>query len=178
MLQSRATLIRKYPLGETSLILVWCTETYGLLRTAAKGARGPKSPFAGKLDLFFETEIAWQPARRGDLHALREVVVTSHRLGLRERYQRTLAASYFTSLIELVAETETPIAELNELLIKALNWLSDHEPSPAAVTRFEDRVAAIQGLVTPGSPGAAALLDTFHRLPAGRASLFSALQVS
>jgi DNA repair protein RecO (recombination protein O) len=178
MIQSRATLLRKYPLGETSLILVWCTASHGLVRTAAKGARGPKSPFAGKLDLFFQAEIAWQPARRGDLHALREVVVESHRLGLRERYQRTLTAAYFTSLIELVAETETPIPELNALLIKALDWLADHEPIPAVVTRFEDRVAAIQGLVSEGNAGAAALLDTFHRLPPGRASLFSALQPS
>lgn len=178
MIQSRATLLRKYPLGETSLILVWCTAGHGLVRTAAKGARGPKSPFAGKLDLFFETEIAWQPARRGDLHALREVVVESHRLGLRERYPRTLAASYFTSLLELVAETETPIPELHALLIKALDWLTDHEPTAAAITRFEDRVAAILGLVASGQPGAAALLHTFHRLPQGRASLFSALQVS
>lgn len=178
MHQSRANLLRKYPLGETSLILVWCTESHGLIRTAAKGARGPKSPFAGKLDLFFQAEIAWQPSRRGDLHALREVVVESHRLGLRERYSRTLTAAYFTSLIEMVAETDTPIPELNSLLIKALDWLADHEPSPAAVTRFEDRVAAILGLVVAGNPGAAAILDTFHRLPSNRASLFSALHVS
>lgn len=178
MIQSRATLLRKYPLGETSLILVWCTAEHGLVRTAAKGARGPKSPFAGKIDLFFETEIAWQPARRGDLHALREVVVESHRLGLREKYSRTLAASYFTSLLELVAETETPIPELHALLIKALDWLTDHDPSAAAITRFEDRVATLLGLVAAGQPGAAALLHTFHRLPQGRASLFSALQVS
>jgi DNA repair protein RecO (recombination protein O) len=173
MLKSRATLIRRHPLGETSLILQWCTAAHGLIRTAAKGARGPKSPFAGKLDLFFEADIAWIPASRGDLHALRESVLLAPRLGLRQSYPRTLAAAYFTSLVELVAETDTPIPELHDLLARALDWLATSDPVPAALTRFENRVASILGLAAHAdASGAAALLDTFHRLPPQRTALF------
>lgn len=176
MQNSRATLIRRHLLGETSLILCWCTENSGLVRTAAKGARGPRSGFAGKLDLFFDAEIAWIPARRGDLHSLREVVLVDARLGLRESYQQTLAAAYFTSLIEMIAETDTPIPELHALLIRALDWLALHPPVAAAIYRFEDRVADLLGLGRSGIGGAAALLEMFHRLPPSRQQLFIEIQ--
>lgn len=175
MQNSRATLIRRHLLGETSLILSWCTEKSGLVRTAAKGARGPRSGFAGKLDLFFEAEIAWVPARRGDLHVLREVVLVDARLGLRASYVQSLAAAYFTSLVEMVAETDTPIPELHALLVRALDWLAAHPPTTAAVIRFENRVAELLGLGKPDHGGAAGLLDMFHRLPSSRRQLFKEL---
>lgn len=171
MEKSPATLLRRYPLGETSLIIHWCTTTHGLVKTVAKGARTPKSPFAGTLDIFVDAEIAWSPSRKSDLHHLREAGLLAPRLGLRTRWPRTLAASYFVALVELVAERETPIADLHHLLQRALDWLADHEPSPAAVRRFEDRIAALLGIAPPGGAGAAAILHTFHRLPPQRASL-------
>ena len=171
--KSRAILIRRHLLGETSLIVHWCTETHGLIKTAARGARGPKSAFAGRLDLFFTADIAWTPARRGDLHALNEANLVSARLGLRDRYPRTLAASYFVALVDLVAEREAPVPELHDLLGRALDWLEGHDPTEAAVRRFEDRTAGLLGIAPAGASGAAFLLDVFHRLPSQRDSLFA-----
>ncbi|MEI9894387.1 MAG: recombination protein O N-terminal domain-containing protein [Chthoniobacter sp.] len=48
-----ALLLRKTKLTETSLIVTWFTEAHGKIQTVAKGARQPKSRFAGLLDLFF-----------------------------------------------------------------------------------------------------------------------------
>src|SRR5947208_2775316 len=53
-----AILLRKRKFSDTSLIVSWCTESLGCIQTVAKGARRAKSPFAGKLDLFFEAELA------------------------------------------------------------------------------------------------------------------------
>jgi DNA repair protein RecO (recombination protein O) len=50
--KAHGIVIRLTKLTETSLIVHWCTREAGLLKTVAKGARRPKSPFAGKLDLF------------------------------------------------------------------------------------------------------------------------------
>jgi len=52
-----------------------CTELIGCVQTIAKGARRPKSPFAGKLDLFFEGEISIGAESQTDLHTLAEVVL-------------------------------------------------------------------------------------------------------
>ncbi|PYT36826.1 MAG: DNA repair protein RecO, partial [Acidobacteria bacterium] len=70
-----AILLRKRKLSDTSLIVSWCTESFGCIQTVAKGARRPKSPFSGKLDLFFEAEISIVRSRKSDLHTLTEVVL-------------------------------------------------------------------------------------------------------
>ena len=45
------TVLRLTKLGDTSWIVHWCTAEFGWIKTVAKGARTPRSPFAGKLDL-------------------------------------------------------------------------------------------------------------------------------
>ena len=83
---SQAIIIRLTKLTDTSLIVHWFTKEHGLVKTVAKGARRPKSPFAGQLDLFLGGEIVIQHARRGELHVLREVFIHHWREGLRRNY--------------------------------------------------------------------------------------------
>ena len=74
MIQSATGMIlRTRPLTETSLILHWLTPDFGRIATVAKGARRPKSPFLGKLDVFYLADFSFSRSRRSDLHALREV---------------------------------------------------------------------------------------------------------
>ena len=68
-MNAEATVLKLYPLGENGLIAVWCTEE-GLIRTAAKSARKPGSPFAGCLDIFYQCRMQWTQAKKGDLHTL------------------------------------------------------------------------------------------------------------
>ena len=65
--------LRTRPLTETSLIVHWLTPGLGRLATVAKGARRPKSPFRGKLDLFYLADFSFSRSRRSELHTLREV---------------------------------------------------------------------------------------------------------
>ena len=104
MESTTAILLRKRKLSDTSLIVSWCTSSLGCVQTVAKGARRPKSPFAGKLDLFFEAEIQIARSRKSNLHTLREVALTNPFAGIRERYPRMQAASYFVELIEICTE--------------------------------------------------------------------------
>ena len=55
-MNAEATVLKLYPLGENGLIAVWCTEE-GLIRTAAKSARKTGSPFAGRLDIFYQCRM-------------------------------------------------------------------------------------------------------------------------
>ena len=165
-------LIRKTLLTDTSLIVHWCTREHGIIRTAAKGARRPGSPFAGKLDLFYSAEITWSRSRRGDLHALRESAVTHYREGIQRDYLRLLAASYFTALIERVAEGEAPIAALHDLLRRALDWLDAHQPTAKAVLFFEKEVATDLGIHgEPGTSALEAIRRVSHRIPVQREKL-------
>src|SRR5512139_17835 len=77
-------ILRTYPLTETSLIVHWLTPAMGRLATVAKGARRPKSPFRGKLDLFYEADFSFNRSRRSELHNLREVTVRETHSVLRQ----------------------------------------------------------------------------------------------
>jgi DNA repair protein RecO (recombination protein O) len=176
MEKSAAILLRKTLLTDTSLIVHWCTREHGLIRTAAKGARRPGSPFAGKLDLFYSAGITWARSRRSDLHALREAAVIHYRQGIQQSWLRVLAASYFTALIECVAEPDTPVPALHDLLVRALDWLHSSDPTRRAVLFFEKEVAADLGIHgDAGISPIAAIGRVYHRLPAQRERLLSAL---
>src|SRR5260221_12500901 len=70
-----AILLRKTKLTDTSLIVTWFTAAHGKIKTVAKGARRPKSRFAGLLDLFYDCEIQFARSRRSELHQLCEVTL-------------------------------------------------------------------------------------------------------
>lgn len=172
--KSHAILIRKTLLTETSLIIHWCSREHGFIRTVAKGARRPASPYAGKLDLFYSAELVWLPAKKSDLHTLRELEVTDFRLGLQSTWGRVLCASYFVKLLEAVAEVETPVESLYDLLRRALDYLTSHDPTRKAVLHFERELAHDLGVQ--GDGGAApilALRQMLHRVPPQRDELWA-----
>src|ERR1044071_9114508 len=107
--RSTGIILRTRPLTETSLIVHWLTPDLGRIATVAKGARRPKSPFRGKLDLFYEADFSFARSRRSDLHVLREVSLRDIHSALRENLGWVQQASYAAALIEQTTETETPL---------------------------------------------------------------------
>jgi DNA repair protein RecO (recombination protein O) len=175
---TNAILLRKRKLSDTSLIISWCTETLGNIETVAKGARRPKSVFAGKVDLFFEAEIQFKRSRKSSLHTLTEVVLRNPFGGIRQNYLRTQVASYFVELVEISTEPEHPAPELFHLLQRAFGFLDGHDATRRAVQHFETelaRSAGVHDIAKMKSDPAAALGALFGRLPRARAVLLRAL---
>jgi len=134
MTESTAGLIlRTRPLTETSLIVHWLTPNFGRIATAAKGARRHKSPFLGKLDLFYEADFSFSRSRRSDLHILREVSLRETHNALRENVFKLHQAAYAAIFIEQATETETPLPAVYELLREFLDCLC-REKSAAQIT--------------------------------------------
>jgi DNA repair protein RecO (recombination protein O) len=181
MESTAAILLRKRKLSDTSLIISWCTESLGCIQTAARGARRAKSPFAGKLDLFFEAEIQIARSRKSDLHTLTEVVLKNPFGGIRENFRRTQSASYFVELIELCTETDHHEPELFSLLRRAFAYLSANDPNLRAVLHFETELARLAGVhdakMLKSNP-ALALANLFGRLPSSRGDLLKAMAKS
>jgi DNA repair protein RecO (recombination protein O) len=173
-----AILLRKRKLSDTSLIISWCTESLGCIETVAKGARRPKSPFAGKLDLFFETEIQIVRSRRSGLHTLTEVGLRNPFAGIRQHYLRAQTAAYFVELIELCTERDHHEPELFALLRRAFGYLDANAPTLRAVAHFEVELARIAGVhdsrLLKTEP-ALALANLFGKLPLSRRSLLPAI---
>jgi len=174
--KSRGIVIRLTKLTETSLIVHWCTREAGLIKTVAKGARRPRSPFAGLLDLFVEADLVWVPSRRSELHILKEVDVAEFRTELRRRYADTVLAAYFGQLLEKVVERDHPVPELFELLQKALDYLVGARADRKAMLHYERKLAELLGVGHEGLNAGAALERAFGALPKGRADCLAILK--
>jgi DNA repair protein RecO (recombination protein O) len=138
--------LRKRPLTETSLIIHWLTPDVGRIATVAKGARRAKSPFAGKLDLFYLADFSFSRSRRSDLHALREVSLRETHGALRQDISKLRHAAYATAFIEQATETETPLPAVFELLREFLDCLCKHKTAPQIVFAFELKMLRELGL--------------------------------
>ena len=147
MIESVSGLIlRTRPLTETSLIVNWLTPDVGRISTVAKGARRPKSSFAGKLDLFYEADFSYQRSRRSDLHTLREVRLLETHHALRHELSYLQQAAYCSRLIEQATETETPLPALYDLLAALLAHLPKQPAQPQTLFAFEIRLLHELGL--------------------------------
>lgn len=124
----------------------WLTAEHGRLATVAKGARQPKSPFAGKLDLAFECHLSFQRARRGDLHALREVTLVDARPRLRTDYAYLTQLAYAVALVEQLTEADTPLPEVHGLFAGFLQHLPGQPAQPRTIYAFELKLLSILGL--------------------------------
>ncbi len=182
MEKSSAILLRRTKLTDTSLIVTWCTESHGIVKTVAKGALRPKSAFAGVLDLFFSTEIIWIPSRKSDLHTLSDAHLINPRLGIRRSYVQTLAAGYFCDCLSQAAETDTPIDELYDLLRRALDFLASQDVTAKAIHHFERQLAISLGISDTASTAShqriyLALSDHLPRIPTQRKELDRSLNL-
>lgn len=94
--------LRRFPYGESSLIVHLLTPEHGRVALMAKGAYRPSSGFYAVFDLFDTLEIRWSGARAGELGLVSAASVRTRRpaLGLDlERYRTGL------SLLELAGVT-------------------------------------------------------------------------
>lgn len=139
-------ILRTRPLTDTSLIVHWLTSEFGRLATVAKGARRPKSPFAGKLDLFYGADFSFQRSRRSELHTLREVVLKETHAAIRKDMEYLQQASYAAALIEQTTEMEAPIAEIHALFQSFLAQLTRHPAEPQTLFAFELKLLGELGL--------------------------------
>ena len=131
---------------DTSLIVHWLTPDFGRIATVAKGARRQKSPFAGKLDLFYQADFSFQRSRRSELHQLREVSLRETHAAIRTELEYLQQASYAAALIEQTTEMDTPIPEIYSLMTGFLKNLSRYVPQSRTLFAFEVRLLSELGL--------------------------------
>jgi DNA repair protein RecO (recombination protein O) len=173
-----AILLRRIRFSETSLILTWFGYETGKIKAIAKGALRQGSAFAGKIDLFFRCDLTISRSRKSEIHTLRELVVVEPFLNIRTNYLSTLAASYFTELVEEATELEHPEPEIYDLLRRGLNYLERERPTLRAIVFFEAELAKVLGIqMTKQSESSRQLVESLTRAPAARLALLKRLGV-
>jgi len=123
MQQAEGILIRRYVWSDTSYITTWLTPHAGKLRLMAKGARRPKSSFAGKVDLFYHAEIGYVHARgAGTLHTLSEVRLVMPFDAASVPCSNVFLLGYFAELVDLCTEGGNASPELFDLLLRSVGY--------------------------------------------------------
>lgn len=143
---TQGIILRTRPLTETSLIVHWLAPDAGRIATVAKGARRSKSPFAGKLDLFYAADFSFTRSRRSELHLLREASLRATHAALREDILKLQQAAYAAAFIEQATESETPLPEIFELALGFVKHLCAHPARPQNVLAFDLKLLRELGL--------------------------------
>lgn len=172
---TRAIVLRRQRLTETSLIVSWLSPEVGRFKTVAKGALRPRNPLGGVLDLFHHCEIQFQRSRSGELHTLREAVLLDGFPGVRTQMTRVGLAAYGVELIERSTERETPMPEIFDLLHRVLRFLDAQPASQKALRHLEAELTRVLGIAEPGVPADTVLERALRGLPQGRNPLFHRL---
>jgi DNA repair protein RecO (recombination protein O) len=127
--RAEGIVLRTQPVTETSLLVTWFTREFGKLKTLAKGARRPKSPLRGQLDLFFTDEIVFFRSRRTDLHLLNEAYLEHSRRGIRQSVEQVAAAAVACEIVESLMAEEDPhpivygiLGEILDEMAQRVNW--------------------------------------------------------
>lgn len=142
--RAEGIVLRVQPVTETSLLVTWFTREFGKLKTLAKGARRPKSPMRGRVDLFYHDELVFLRSRRSDLHLLQECFLEEAHRGLRANLPAMAAASYACELVDALVAVEDPSAPLFDLLAGLLVML-ERRVDVAVLVWFELHALSVAG---------------------------------
>jgi DNA repair protein RecO (recombination protein O) len=139
--------LRTYPLGDTSRIVVAYTREFGMVRLVAKGARKTPSRFGFSLEPMSRSRFVFYHKPDRDLQLLSQgeaIVPTGSRLGDLARLAHAAAA---IELIDRLVWGEEPHAELYDLLARMLEAVTVADPAslPALTIAFDLQVASLLG---------------------------------
>ncbi len=143
--RAEGIVLRRQSVTESSLLVTWYTREFGKLKTLAKGARRPKGPFQGKIDLFYCDEIVFLPSRQSDLHLLHDCYLEEPHARLRESVESLSAASYVCELVEMATEREDPNVRIYALLVAILDALGRRKNNAVLLIWFEIQLLAAAG---------------------------------
>ncbi|HJN90958.1 MAG TPA: DNA repair protein RecO [Verrucomicrobiota bacterium] len=146
-MDERATglVLRVFPLTETSLVVHWLSPGFGRIGTVAKGARRPKSPFRGKIDLFHLAEFSFRRSRRSDLHTLCELALQETFPKLRTDVGLLDCLARATKLLNRATEEQTPLRAEFDLMLELVRRLDGGGAGEFWLSVFEVKFLASQG---------------------------------
>tara|TARA_Y100000589_G_scaffold291980_1_gene295825 strand:+ start:3303 stop:3944 length:642 start_codon:yes stop_codon:yes gene_type:complete len=150
---SKGIVLRVHPLSDTSLIVHWITSTNGRLTTVAKGAKRPKSPHRGKLDLLFESDFTYRKNKRSNLHILREVYLKNSHTTVSSNIRSLSLLAYGTHFLEKATEPDHPMPGVYTIFSTLIEHLNCRPPEKILVYAFEIKILNELGLAPAAEDG-------------------------
>jgi len=127
IISTPAIILRRIEHSETSLICTFYTRNYGKLTAIAKGARRPKSQFAGLLDLMNYLHIVVHVKETRNVQTLSSAEYQRPFLRIQQDMRRTAIGMILIETIRQAIIGEEPHPEIFDLSIAALSFLNDED---------------------------------------------------
>jgi DNA repair protein RecO (recombination protein O) len=142
--KSRAIVLRVVEFSESSCVVTLFTEDFGKIGALAKGAKRPKSPFEGALDLLALVRIVFLRKSSDALDLLTEGKLERRFRSAQRDLARLYAGYYVAELLAELTDAGDPHPELFVAADQALLALDCEAPLAETVLRFE--LAALRHL--------------------------------
>lgn len=120
----RALILRRFPYGESSLVLHALTPAHGRVAWLAKGAYRPSSGFFAVFDLFDTLEVRWSARPHQELGLVTRATLVTRRAGLAHDLPRYRVALALLELAHLTGREEHEERALFRWLEQGLDLLA------------------------------------------------------
>lgn len=163
-ISSDALVLRTYPLGESSKVVVLLTRERGKLRAVARGARAARSAYRSALEPMSEVKVALYGRQGTELYRLGGCELVRSAFPASSRgLENALLVSYFAELLDGFAQDGEADDPVYRLACAVLRTLEDGGSGPALARYMEAWLLRLHGLYPPLDRCAAC----FGALPSG-----------
>ncbi len=140
-----AYVLHRRPYSNTSLIVEFFTENHGRIAAVARSARGPKSRYRGKLELFYPMLISW--SGRGELKSLG--AVDFYRAPINLSDQALLCGFYLNEILMRLLQRDDACANIFTLYDEVLIQLAKQQSIAITLRCFEKNLLQALGFGLP-----------------------------
>lgn len=143
--QTTAIVLRAIEFSETSLIVTLLTRDLGRLSAIAKGARRPKGPFEGALDLLAVCRVVVLCKSSESLDLLTEAKLHRRFRGAERSLERLYGGYYVAEMLRLLLDDHQPHPDVYDLTIRTLQQIDGEGNVASSLALFDLQVLRMLG---------------------------------
>ena len=142
--KTKGLILRQQNIGERDKLVWALTESHGVIRAFARGAKSIRSAKSAGTDLLVCSELSFFEGR--DSYSIDEAVAVEQFIGLRSDVENMSLAQYFAELCLNLCPTGQEAKEHLRLILNALYLLAHHKrPAEQIKACFEMRLITLAG---------------------------------
>jgi len=157
--------IRMVEFSETSLIVTLFTRVFGRVSAIAKGARRPKGPFEGAIDLLGICHCELLHKSNDSLDILTEAKLARRFRGAQKTLPRLYCGYYIAEMLNRWTNDDDPHPDLYDLSVATIERIDGTGDPIMAVTYFDARALRMLGH-SPATSACVTCGDAVDRSPA------------